>query len=311
LLTLALITILISSTEAQEFEQREHIYLPLVIAPHEPASSSASGSATATANEQQITETVYEKLQRLADAGDEQASAYLVRLHDYLQRRSQPVPPVEEKVGSKQLVNGATIVMRGHKPFYLKLYNESPIASLAELETYIGARSQALMQFVATNPGRILEVSVSFYDPMDLERVWSLKETYQLDIDGMTAQLFVDGAWHSVMFVGDPVEPDDRAYINFETSAAEFITQLASLIEAASGNEATLDPANVVFKADWVRATMPANHALALNSLNEVTLVDPISDFLDSASEQALDVIVVDVPNLRAKREVLQTLSQR
>lgn len=314
-LTLALIMILISNTEAQELEQSERVFLPIVVAgnsnlvTNEPASPTAPDTATSAG--QQTAETLYGKLQRLANEGDEQASAYLVRLHDYLQRKSQPVPPVEEKIGSKNLVNGATVVLQGHKPFYLKLYNESPISSLAELETYISTRSQALTQLVEMNPDRALEVSVSFHDHLDLERVWGLKETYQIDIDGMTVQLFVGGAWHSVMFVGDPVEPDDRSYINFETPVAAFITQLASLMKTASDGEAMPDPSKVVFKADWIRATMPANHALALNSLSEVTLVDPISDFLDSASEQALDVIVVDVPNLRAKREVLQTLSQR
>ncbi|MCE7984211.1 MAG: hypothetical protein DYG89_23805 [Caldilinea sp. CFX5] len=272
---------------------------------------SISNMQTVTAQ----SESLYDKLQKLAKGGDQYATAYLERLHAYLHDKRQPTSPIEEDVGFKDRMNGTTIVVKGRKPYYLKLYNEPELPDLAALETYAAARNQTLQQLVDADPNRVLKLSISFNRYTDLDMLWKFKETYGIDIDEMTIHLFVDNQWHSVMFVGDPREPDDQSYINFDTSLADFTTQLHTLI-SRPGNPAEgmpndlPEPAKVVFKAEWMQAKIQAGTALEFSRMDAVLLVDPVSDFFDKYFDQAMDVVIVDLPNLHAKREVLQALHQ-
>lgn len=215
----------------------------------------------------------------------------------------------------KDRVNGTTIVVNGCKPYYLTLYNEPELPDLAALETYVATRKQTLKQLVEADPNRVLKLSISFNSHTALDTLWQFKATYGIDIDEMTLHLFVGDQRHSAMFVGDPREPDDRSYINFDTSLADFTTQLRTMISPPSNQVGAVsnnlsDSAKVVFKVEWIQAKIQADKALELSHMDNVLLVDPVSDFFDNYVDQAMDVVMVDLPNLHARREVLQALHQ-
>ncbi len=253
------------------------------------------------------TDSLLLKIERAAAQGDPLAQDYIERLDGYLADEEGAAIPQQEEIGEVVSVGGATVAVNGLTPFYIKLYNQTPLATDDQIDEYIQTRSQTLKQLVERNSDAQLEVSVSFRDYTDLDALWQMKRQFEMDVDDMTVHLFLDGERYSVTYMADPKEPDDVAYIDFETSVEEFKEQLKDLMPSASfaedGIAAALSPSDFNFKVDWLRASLPADIALEVNAQDSVMLVDPVTDLREQYESRVLDVFVVDVPNLHAARQ--------
>lgn len=197
--------------------------------------------------------TLYEKIRNATNLGDKQAQRYLQRIDDYLNSRRVPIPPSEQPIQILESINGAEIKGEGLAPYYIKVYNETDISSMDELNMYIATRTDVLLSLAQQDPSKLIEASISFQGYTNLARIWELKDAYDIDIDGTTLQIFLNGEYHSVMYVGDPIEEGDIAYINFETSLDGFIEQILQLMPAASFEEGGVaagvsDPSQFEFK---------------------------------------------------------------
>lgn len=250
----------------------------------------------------------YHKLQEAAAQGDEWARSYLVQVDAFLNGQGKLPPPQEKQIGALDTVNGIRIRVRGHQPFYLKIYNHQEFSDLRGIEAYIATRRATLNQLTKQNPDRQIEVSLSPNEYTELSQVWQLKDIYGLDIDEMSVNLFLHGKWHSVMLVGDPKDPGERAIIDFTEPIEVVETSLRKLVPPRAFSEAIPDPSALKFKVGWIRAKMRASNALSLNSssLAMAIVVDPITDLLDTYQGRAVEIRVVEVPHLLEKRNHLK-----
>ncbi|MDW8148418.1 MAG: hypothetical protein RMJ48_19245 [Roseiflexaceae bacterium] len=183
----------------------------------------------------------------------------------------------------------------------------SPYQSYDHIRDYIIAREQALDRIILSNPGGSVEVSISFRDYTPLNEVWRMKRAYHLDIDQMTLHLFVDGKRHSVLFVGDPVEPDDRRIVDFDAPVNQVEAQLWSLLPAPALEQQGIHPHNTSFHVSWLRGSLATADASLLKDHPAIMLVDPISDILDRYRDRAVDVRVVQAPNLLSAVETVKS----
>ena len=113
------------------------------------------------------------------------------------------------------------------------------------------------------------------------------------------------------MLVSGPKEDGEKPYIDFNTSLTDFEQQIRKLVPTQNVDQSAnlkmvQNPGRFEFRVGWVRGKMAANKALELNSNANVMLVDPISDYAEQYKQQALDVIVVDVPNLHSLRTQIE-----
>lgn len=284
---------------------RMRVFLMLGVVLLMLATLAAFGMAGSKPTEAQSV-SVYQKLREAATQGDEWARSYLAQVEALLVRRGELPPPQERQVGAVEIVNGIPVWVRGREPFYLKIYNRQEFTDLSELEVYGENRRITLAQLVSENADRQFEVSVSFEEYTDVSQVWQLKDAYGLDIDQMTANLFLHGEWHSVMFVGDPKDPGEQPIIDFTESAEIVEAQLRQLVPSEAFAERTPGPSELEFKVSWIRGKMRAADAMKLDSTPSIMLVDPISDLLDAYVGRAVDIEVVDVPHLLAIKSRLE-----
>lgn len=252
----------------------------------------------------------YPRLVQMAEQGDPYARDFLQRVDALIARRGAPGAVNERWVEQRDRVGSVQVNVVGIEPFYLKIYNNITFQSHDHIRDYIIAREQALDRIVSSNPGGSVEVSISLHDYTPLNEVWRLKHAYHLNVDQMTLHLFVDGKRHSVLFVGDPVEPDDRQIVNFDAPVHQFETQLWSLLPASALDQQGIHPRNTSFKVSWLRGSLSTVDASLLKDHPAVMLVDPISDFLDQYRNRAVDVRVVQVPHLLSVVETVESLAQ-
>jgi hypothetical protein len=249
---------------------------------------------------------IYQELQEAAAKGNEWARSFLTQVDALLMRQGKLLPPQERQIGAVDTVNGISVWVRGQDPFFLKIYNRQEFTDLSELETYLENRRATGAQLVSENADRQIEVSVSFEEYTDVSQVWQLKDAYGLDIDQMTANLFLHGEWHSVMFVGDPKDPGEQPIIDFTEPAEIVEAQLRQLVPPEPFAERIPGPSELEFKVGWLRGKMRAADAMKLDSTPSIMLVDPISDLLDAYVGRAVDIEVVDVPHLLAIKSRLE-----
>lgn len=216
----------------------------------------------------------------------------------------------ERWVEQRAYVSGVQVEVVGLEPFYLKLYNNVTFQSHDHIRDYILARERALDRIISSNPGGSVEVSISFQDYIPLNEVWRLKRAYHLDIDQMTLHLFVDGKRHSVLFVGDPVEPDDRRIVDFDAPVNHVEVQLWNLLPAPAIEQQGIHPHNTSFHVSWLRGSLSTADASLLKDHPAIMLVDPISDILNRYRDRAVDVRVVQAPNLLAAVETVESLAE-
>jgi len=246
----------------------------------------------------------------MAEQGDEIAQSYLQQVNTLVERQGQRGGVNERRVAQVDTVEDIKVSVEGLEPFYLKLYNQQNFRSRDEIDRYVKTRAETLSRLASDNPHRELVVSVSLQDYTVVNDVWSMSRGHNFDIDQMTLHLFLNGERHSVMFVGDPEEPDDAPIVDFNASVAEFEEQLRSLLPAPVLEEKNINLADVTFKVAWMRGTLPAKDALQLAEHQSVMLVDPISDILDVYTERAVDVRVVQVPHLLSVIETVDATQQ-
>lgn len=252
---------------------------------------------------------IYQRLQEAAVQGDEWARDYLARVNAFLGHQGLPIPPQERQVGSADEASGIRVWVRGHEPFYLKIYNRQEFADLGELQAYVENRRAALTHLANEDLDRQVEVSISLEEYTDVSQVWQLKTAYGLDIDQMTVHLFLNGERHSVMLVGDPKDPGEQPIIDFTESAEAVKTQLRQLASPVSVSEGDPNPYEFEFKVAWMRGKIRAADALELDSERLVMLVDPVSDLSDAYNGRAVDVEIVDVPHLLAIKSRLEVVT--
>lgn len=250
---------------------------------------------------------VYQKLQEAAAQGDEWARGFLAQVDAHLKRQGRLMPPQEKEIGATDTVNGIRIGVKGHEPFYLKIYNSQEFADLGELEAYIANRRATLARLASENADRQIEVSISPKEPTDLQQVWQLKDAYRLDIDEMIVSFFLHGKQHSVMLVGDPKDPGEQPMIDFTAQAEVVDARLRQLVPYQVFSEGVPGPDQL--KIVWIRGKMRAADAMALDSTPSIMLVDPITDLLDAYYGRAVDIRVVTMPHLQAKRSHLEGIT--
>ncbi|MBO9336841.1 MAG: hypothetical protein J7455_19620 [Roseiflexus sp.] len=266
-----------------------------------------TATATSATNE---AKPFYNRLVLMAAQGDKRAQDF-VRLVDALvARQGSPGVVNERRVEHVTCIGDLQVEAVGLEPFYLKLYNNITFQSHEQIREYIAKREQALANIVSSNPSGNIEVSISLQEYTPLSDVLQLKRTYNLNIDEMTLHLFVDGERHSVLYVSDPTEPDDRRIVDFDASVDQFEEQLWQLLPAPVLEKEGIHAQNTSFKVSWLRGTLPATDASLLSDQQAIMLVDPVSDILDTYKDRAVEVRVVQVPNLLAAIETVEGLSR-
>lgn len=254
-------------------------------------------------------QTMYERLQTAAAQGDEWAISKLAEADAMQQAQGKSGPPQERGVGSRDTVNDISVTVEGREPFYLKIDNLPVLTSMGDMDEYVARRKTTLAQLANQDSGRQVEVSISPQVHMPLAQMWKLRDAYRLDIDQMLVDLFVDGKWHSVMFVGDPNDPGEAPYIDFTASSDEFEAQIKKLIPPKTPDSFAPDLSKLELRISWARAKMQAADALKLNSDPAIMLVDPITDILDAYQGRAIEVRVQNVPHLLVEKTRLESTS--
>jgi len=246
----------------------------------------------------------------MAEQGDKQAQSYLLLVDTLMDRQGNPGVVNERRVEHIANVGALRIETIGLEPFYLKIYNNITFQDHEQIREYIISRNQVLTDLVSGDPSGDVEVSISMQDYTALRDVLQLKREYNLDIDQVTFHLFVNGIRHSVLFVGDPVDLDDRRIVDFDASIDQFEEELWELLPAPVLEEKGIQPQNTSFRVSWLRGTLSATDALSLTKHQTVMLVDPVSDILNKYKDRAVEVRVVQVPNLLAAIETVEGISK-
>lgn len=255
---------------------------------------------------QSRSQTMYGYLQGAAAQGDKWAIGKLNEVNAMQQVQGQSGPPQEREVGARDIVNGISVAVEGREPFYLEIDNLPQLTSLGAIDKYIANRKPSLAQLSKRNLSRKIEVSISPQQHMPVTQVWELRDSYKLDIDQMLVDLFIDGKWHSVMFVGDPNDPDEVPYVDFTAPADKFEAQVKQLIPAQTPDKTVLDSPKLELKISWLRANIQAADALDVSSNPAIMLVDPITDILDAYQGRAVEVTVQNVPHLLVEKSRLE-----
>lgn len=255
-------------------------------------------------------ETFYPRLIDLARQGDEIAQRYLEQVDALVERQGQPGVVNEQHVAQVDVVGDINVAVEGLEPFYLKIYNQQNFQNRDQIDTYIKMREESLIRLASDHPQRKIMVSISLQDYTNIDDVWQMSQEHNLDIDQMTLHLFLDEKRHSVMFVGDPEEPDDGSVVDFSASVTEFEKQLQLLLPASVLEEEDVKPGDITFKVAWIRGVLPVMDALQLAKHQSIMLVDPVSDILDAYTERAVNVRVVQVPHLLSVIETMEAVQQ-
>lgn len=287
--------------------KRAHYALGIVLLIVATMVAGFTATATSTATE---TEPFYNRLVRMAAQGDKRVQEFVQLVDALMARQGSPGVVNEQRVEHVAHIGDLQVELVGLEPFYLKIYNNITFQSHGQIRKYIAMREQALANLVSSDPSRNVEVSISFADYTALSNVLQLKRNHNLNIDEMTLHLFVDGERHSVLYVGDPTEPDDRRIVDFDTPIDQFETQLWKILPAPVLEKKGIHAQNTSFKVSWLRGTLPATDALLLSNQQAIMLVDPVSDILDTYRDRAAEVRVVQVPNLLAAVEIVEGLSR-
>lgn len=270
---------------------------------------SVLGTASAAPTQAQPT-SLYEKLQQQAGNGNTQAQNYLSRVQEFLAQKRQPSPPTESDVNTGQKVNGVTVAAKGREPFFVKLYNRQEFRDLATIDSYAKSRKSVLARVGRESPSRRIGVSVSPKAYADVGSIWKLKEAHGLDIDEMVVALLLDGDRHSVMRVTDEVVAGRPPLVDFTQPATAIETRLRQLIPTKPFPNGVPGSDELQLKVEWLRGTMPAADAVALDSSPMIWLVDPTADILDAYAGRALDVGVVSMPSLLSNKNRMEQASQ-
>jgi hypothetical protein len=247
--------------------------------------------------------TLYNKVKENAGKGDKQAAVMLARLDRYLKEKGVPIPPPEVPVEQFDTVNDTHVRLEGHAPMYLKVYNSPKWESVAEIDAYVGKRKAALRLLAGKDPKRQIEVALSPKKHLDLPKMWQLKAAHSLDVDQVTLNWFAkDGTYRGAMGIGDPAGDGEQVVVNFDQAVESVEAQVQDLIANVAG-EKRIRRGELIPKVVAVRGKARAEDAVRLDSDPAVTLVDPVTDLLDAEKARALDVTVVDVPQLLVERE--------
>ena len=244
-----------------------------------------------------------------ARKGDSWAANYLLQIQNFLQSRGESNPPQETKVYAGETVSGAELLLKGTEPYFIKIYNNTRIDSSEELVRYISSRRAALEELSSKNPDRLIEVSVSFQDYIDLDRIWEIRDEFGLDIDQLTVHFFSSAGWIAVMGVGDPKDPGEKPVMDFSASALAAKERLKELLPPTKQIK-KLEPKDLKPKIPWLRGKIRAKDAMSLDSQGWVILVDPISDLRDAYANRTLDLEVVSMPNLLKARDMIASQSK-
>lgn len=125
------------------------------------------------------------------------------------------------------VVNGVSVGVEGLQPFCLKVYNETEISGLTDIDSYIALRKLTLAQLASADPNRQIEVSISPKEYVTVAAMWSLKAKYGLDIDELGVDWFDStGKYAGAMHVADPKELDEQQQVDFNASASTVESQL-------------------------------------------------------------------------------------
>lgn len=179
----------------------------------------------------------------------------------------------------------------GVPPLYLKVYNDQEIISLTELHSYLDKRKLALHRLVDQDPNQMLEVSVSPRDYLPLAQYWQIKDSYRLDSDQLILVFFSNGQRQGAMLVDESLVDLDGSYEAFEAA-------LRRVMPAPPPDTPVRWPSEA--RVEYLRGTMLATDALALDCDPAVMLVDPISDLLLPYRLRAIRVELIQMPHLLA-----------
>lgn len=241
----------------------------------------------------------YQWLEASAANGDEWARDKLAEVKNLQATKGEALPPREDAVAKADVINGARVTVKGREPFYLEIENLPEFQSIDAVYAYVAQRKAALAQLASKNSEREVEVSISPQEHLPLSQMWRLKDANKLDVDQMTVDLFLNGKWHSVMFVGDPKERGEKPYINFNEPADKVEARIKQLMPPpAPATKLLLDSPGLELRISWVRGKLRAADALRLDSDPSILAVDPITDLLDAYNGRAVDIMVTNVPHL-------------
>jgi hypothetical protein len=257
---------------------------------------------------------LYEYVLAMAGKGDTEAQQQITRLNDFcadVGAGNCSSLPKGAPVKARDEIEGVVVQVDGLQPFWLKVYPETEFRTIADVDSYISKRKAALNNLAAKDPVRLIEVSISPADYMSVSSFWGLKAKYGLDVDELgTNWLDSTGTYGGAMNVADPRELGEVQRVDFTASGASVESQLKQQLSAMpQPPNRTLVPAGLTPKVRWVRGTLTAQNAAKLAADPAIMLVDPVTDIYDTYRTRALDVRVVDMPQvLISKKRILGTL---
>lgn len=204
------------------------------------------------------------------------------------------------------MINGADVVAKiKPKAQLVKLYNRPVMRSIQDIEQYVQNRKRVLEFIALKTPERLVDVAISPSAVVGLERFWTLKQKHGVEVDNISLDVFTDGKWTSMVWIGKD------SNVDFNAEVSQFIQQLKSLApkptpEMRAAGMNLFDPEKSMFALRYVRAKMIAKDALALQAESVIRLVDPTDDLMEAFVGKAPEVKVIDMPHVYVVQNFLE-----
>lgn len=193
----------------------------------------------------------------------------------------------------RKAVNGADVIAKIRQDAKLtKLYNRPKLRNAQEVSAYIDSRKRVLETLAIADPVKTIDVAISPSEHLNLEDFWKLKSQHHIHINDMSFDVFTDGKWSSMVWVGT----DSR--LDFDSDAAKVIQQLGDLAPEPVTQMRAFDRNASFFEVRYVRASMAARDAWELQTNPSIRLVDTTEDIREAFSEGSRVVRVIDMPHI-------------
>lgn len=188
-----------------------------------------------------------------------------------------------------------------------KVYLKNDLSSIDEINQYVEKRKNKLLEIATENPFQEIEVVISPSEQTSLKEFKDKSALYNLSINRMALDLFVDDKWSRM------AEFDNTSTVIDINQDAESIEK--RIIELESGNtpnkqdigkdknKPTREPKFTSTGIRFVRGTLPAGLAQNLQKEDSIMLVDPLSDIKDVLKKQYAEVEIVNMPQLFVLKE--------